>query len=195
MSDPEGCDHNKALVSHSHSPATNDLFTIRALRYKIIHRCEHGGFMKSSASAGAVSGCIVWALVFAALGTCIFPVVMAVGGFTSSTSIAIQTTGNIICPEGTTPESYSYATTSTDEYGNSHPATAYELHCVNATGEVVKEDPVGFAFLWMGILAGIGLVVAVILAFAIAAPAGVLIARLLNRNRKGNQESAYTPPA
>jgi hypothetical protein len=150
--------------------------------------------MKSSASAGAVSGCIVWALVFAALSTCIFPVVMTAGGITSSTSIAIKTTGSIICPEGTTPESYSYASTTTDEYGNSQPATAYELHCVDASGEVVKEDPVGFAFLWMGILVVIGLVVAVVLAFAFAAPAGVLIARFLNRNRKGNQDSAYTPP-
>jgi ABC-type glycerol-3-phosphate transport system permease component len=151
--------------------------------------------MKSSVSAGAVSGCIVWALVFAALSTCIFPVVMAIGGITSSSSIAIQTTGNFICPEDTTAESYSYPTTSTDEYGNSHPATAYELHCVDASGNVVKEDPVSFAFLWIGILAVVGFIVAVVLAFAFAAPAGVLIARLLNRSRKGNQGSAYTPPS
>ena len=146
--------------------------------------------MKSSTSAGAISGCIVWALVFGALSTCIFPVTMAVGGFTSSSTIAIQTTGSIICPEDTTPEVYSYASTTTDDFGNSQPATAYELHCVDSSGDVVKEDPVGFAFLWMGILAAIGLVIIVILSFAFAAPAGVLIARLFNRTRKAKPDSS-----
>lgn len=146
--------------------------------------------MKSSASAGAVSGCIVWVLVFAALSTCILPVAMFVGGFSSSSDLAIRTTGSFICPEGTTPKSYSYQTTSIDSDGFEGPATAYELHCVDSSGEVVKVDPVGFAFLWMGIIAGIGLLVILVLAFALAAPAGVLIARLMNRNRKDEPKGA-----
>jgi hypothetical protein len=143
--------------------------------------------MKSAAGAGAVSGCIVWAIVFGALGLCIFPVAMVVGGFTLMSPAAVQTTGSIICPEDTTPEVISYASTSTDEYGNSHPSTAYELHCIDSRGDVVKEDPVGFGFLWMGILAGIGLLIAGVLAFVFAAPAGALIAGLLNRIRKTNK--------
>ena len=35
---------------------------------------------------------------------------------------------------------------------NRHPATAYELHCVDASGTVVKNDPVLYAFIWIGIL-------------------------------------------
>ena len=105
----------------------------------------------------------------------------------------MQTLAPIICPDGTTAESYSYATTTTDEYGNSQPSTAYELHCIDASGTVVKEDPVLYAFLWIGIIAGIGLVIAALLAFALAAPAGVLIARLLNRNKKENIAATIKP--
>ena len=135
-------------------------------------------------TTGAVSGCIVWIIVFGLLSACLFPVSMIIGGFTSVSNFAMQTLGPVICPDGTTAESYSYATTTTDEFGNSQPSTAYELHCIDATGAVVKEDPVLYAFIWMGIIAVIGLVIAALLAFAMAAPAGVLIARLLNRSKK-----------
>jgi Na+-transporting methylmalonyl-CoA/oxaloacetate decarboxylase beta subunit len=58
------------------------------------------------------------------------------------------------------------------------------LECVDASGNVVKEDPVGFAFLWIGIIAGIGIILAGILAFVFAAPAGILIARLFSKLKK-----------
>ena len=84
-------------------------------------------------------------------------------------------------------ESRTYATTTTDEYGNSQPSTAYVLQCVDINGEVVKEDPVLYAFIWMGAITGIGLILAGVLAFVFAAPAGVLIARLFNRNTNKSQ--------
>lgn len=135
-------------------------------------------------TAGTLSGCIVWIIVFGVLSLCLLPASMMIGGVTSVTDFAMQTVAPLICPDGTTAESYSYATTSTDEFGNTQPSTAYELHCVDENGTVVKEDPVLYAFLWMGIIAGIGLVIAAILAFALAAPAGVLVARFLDRNKK-----------
>jgi ABC-type glycerol-3-phosphate transport system permease component len=134
--------------------------------------------------AGTASGCVVWIIVFGILSSCFLPAAMMIGGITSVSNFAMQTIGPIICPDGTTAESYSYATTTTDEYGNSQPSTAYEIHCIDASGTVVKEDPVLYAFLWMGIIAIIGLVIAAFLAFALAAPAGVLIARVLDRNKK-----------
>jgi hypothetical protein len=139
--------------------------------------------MKSS-TTGTISGCIVWILVFGLFSACLLPVSMIIGGFTSVSNFAMQTLGPMICPEGTTAESYSYATTTTDEFGNSQPSTAYELHCIDANGNVVKEDPVLYAFIWMGIIAVIGLGISALFAFALAAPAGVLIARLLNRRKK-----------
>ena len=74
--------------------------------------------MKSRA-AGTVSGCIVWIIVFGILSSCLLPSAMIIGGVTSITSFAMRTIGTLICPEGTVGQSYSYATTTTDEYGNS----------------------------------------------------------------------------
>ena len=57
----------------------------------------------------------------------------------------------------------------------------------------MKEDPVLYAFLWIGIIASIGLVIAVLLALALAAPAGIWIARVLDRNKKTNITSNIEP--
>jgi len=145
------------------------------------------------ASTGVVSGCLVWILAFGVISACILPVSMAIGGITSASNVAINFTGKFICPDGTTPESYSYATTTTDEYGNSQPATAYELHCVAANGEILKSDPVGYSFMWIGIFVVIGLVLTGVLALLLAAPAGVLISKLLSRIRKPNLTENIEP--
>jgi hypothetical protein len=106
-----------------------------------------------------------------------------IGGFTSTSGFAMQVMGPYICPEGSTAQSYSYATTTTDENGNSQPSTAYVLQCVDANGEVIKEDHVVYAFAWIAIIALAGLVIAALLSFALAAPAGMLIGRLFNKNK------------
>jgi len=146
-----------------------------------------------SAKTGALSGCIIWVIVFALLSACLLPVGMMIGGFTSVTDFAMQTLEPLICPDGTTAKSRSYATTTTDDFGNSQPSTAYVMQCVDANGEVVKEDSVGYAFIWIGIMAGIGLVLAGVLAFVFAAPAGVLITKLINRNKKPNYTENIEP--
>ncbi len=135
-------------------------------------------------SAGTVSGCLIWVLIFFLLSSCLVPVAMAFGGITSGTDFVAKTLGPVYCPENTTPEIYSYATTSIDENGFSRPATAYELHCVDSSGEVVNTSVVSYAFLWTGILAVIGLVLSGIFAFVLAAPAGMLLGRLLNKNKQ-----------
>jgi hypothetical protein len=145
------------------------------------------------AKTGAFSGCIIWFIVFGLLSSCLLPAAMMVGGFTSVTNFAMQTVGPFVCPNGTTVESRTYATTTNDEFGNPQPSTAYVLQCVDANGTVVKEDPVLYAFIWIGGLALIGLVIAVLLAFALAAPAGILIARLLNRGKDTNKTVNIEP--
>ena len=129
----------------------------------------------------AVSGCLIWFLLISIVGSCVMPVFFVVGSISSFSDFAIQTTGSWTCPEGTTPESYTYPTTSTDEYGNSHPATGYALHCVNANGEVVKEDLVLYAFIWIGIFALIGLILTGVICFVFAVPGGMLVTKLLNK--------------
>ena len=111
------------------------------------------------------------------------PVFFVVGSVSSFSKFAIQTTGGWLCPQGTTPESYSYATTTTDEFGNTQPSTAYELHCVDSSGVVVKEDPIAYAFIWIGIWAAIGLILSGVLMFVFAVPGGMLVTKILNKLR------------
>lgn len=129
----------------------------------------------------AVSGCLIWFFLITIVGSCVMPVFFIVGGISSVSEYAIQTTGGWTCPEGTTPESYSYATTTTDEYGHTQPSTAYELHCVDASGEVVKEDPIAYAFIWIGIFALIGMILTGVICFVFAVPGGILVTKLLNK--------------
>ena len=134
-----------------------------------------------NAGTTAFSGCLIWMLLVAIISTCILPVAMAAGGFSSFSDTAIQTTGKWLCPKDTTPESYSYGTTSLDDNGFEQPATAYELHCVDESGTVVKNDPVMYAFIWIGLFALGGLIVAIILSFIFAVPGGMLVTGLLNK--------------
>lgn len=136
-----------------------------------------------SARTGTISGCVVWVIVFCILSTCFLPVASVIGGFTSASGLAMDVLGPYICPDGSTAQSYSYATTTTDENGNRQPSTAYVLQCIDANGEIVKEDPVTYAFVWIGIIAVIGFILAALLSFALAAPAGVLIGKLFNKNK------------
>jgi len=137
-----------------------------------------------SAKTAARYRCVVWIIVFCVLSLCILLVASMTGGFTSASGLAMRTLGSFICPDGSTARSYSYATTTTDEFGNRQPGTAYVLQCVDANGKIVKQDPVVYAFIWIGITAVIGFIVAAIPAFAFAAPAGVLIGRLFNRMKR-----------
>jgi hypothetical protein len=136
-----------------------------------------------SARTGVVSGCVLWVLLIGVLGSCILPVFFFIGTVTSFTEFAVKTTGGFLCPPETMPERYSYATTTRDAYGNSKPSTAYELRCVKSTGEVVQSDPIVYALVWNGILLGAGFLVTLGLSFFLAAPAGALINKILNRNQ------------
>lgn len=142
--------------------------------------------MKQSTAAGTLSGCVIWILSIGIIASCVLPIFVVIGSVSSFSQFAIRTTGNLICPDGTTPESYTFETTTTDEFGNSQPATGVELHCVDQSGEIVKTDPVGYAFLWTGIWALVGLILSAVLAFLLAAPLGVLIGRLFKRVQKPN---------
>ena len=113
------------------------------------HYKAQGEIMKNT-TVGTLSGCVLWILSIGVISSCILPIFFLVGSITSFSQYAIKATGNFLCPDGTTAKRYSYQTTTTDEYGNRHPSTAYELHCVDQNGNVVKEDPIVFSFLWIG---------------------------------------------
>ena len=131
----------------------------------------------------AISGCVIWFLLICMISSCVMPIFFIVGSVSSFSEFAIQTTGGWLCPDGTTPESYTYATTTADEFGNQQPSTAYELHCVDSNGTVVKEDPVVYAFIWIGIWGVIGLILSGVLTFVFAVPGGMLVTKVLNKLR------------
>ena len=142
------------------------------------------------AKTGTVSGCIIWMLVFSILCMCLFPVTMVVGSVTST--VTGDSVARILeprlCPENTTAEIYTYETTTTDPNGFETPSTAFEMRCVDANGKIVKDLGPTYAFIWMGILGGIGLILSAVLAFLLAAPAGALIARMLKKRQANNTE-------
>jgi hypothetical protein len=148
--------------------------------YYIMHLLTEEREMNNTKTS-AVSGCVIWFLLICIISSCVMPVFFVVGSISSFSEFAIKTTGGWLCPEGTTPESYSYSTTTHDSNGFEQPTTAYELHCVNASGDVVKNDPILYAFIWIGIFAGIGLLLSAILAFVFAVPGGILVTRLLEK--------------
>ena len=149
--------------------------------------------MKRGATAGTVSGCVIWIVSISAITSCILPIFIAIGSITSFSQFALQSTGSLICPDGTTPERYTYDTTTTDEFGNIEPATGVSLRCVDESGTIVKEDPVGYSFLWIGIFSLIGLIVSALIAFMFAAPLGMLIGRLFNRSHKPDISANIEP--
>ena len=55
------------------------------------------------------------------------------------------------------------------------------------------EDPISYAFIWIGVIAVIGLVLSAVLAFVLAAPAGVLITKFINRMKKPNPTQNIEP--
>jgi hypothetical protein len=137
-----------------------------------------------SAAAGTASGCVVWTIVFCVASMCLLSVAMGVGGATATTGFVRDTMGPYLCPAGSTAEYVTHPSTSTDSNGNRISSTAYELQCVDASGVVVRAPSPDYAFLWVGVLALGALVLSVVAAFLLAAPAGALIAGLTNRWQK-----------
>ena len=136
-----------------------------------------------SASTGAASGCVVWLLTFGALSLCLCPIGLFAGSLTSTISAdsVARLVGPWLCPAGSTAKIETYETTTTDDNGNTQPATGYTMVCQDASGAVVASPGPLYAFVWIGILSGIGLGVAAILSIFLAVPAGAVIARWSSR--------------
>lgn len=135
----------------------------------------------SKTKTTAVSGCLIWFILVMVIGTCVMPVFFTIGTVSSFSDFAINTTGGWLFPQGTTPQSHTYPTTSRDQNGFEHSATGYELQCLDASGEIVKTDPVLFSFIWIGICAASGMIVTAVLVFVFAVPGGALVTKLFDK--------------
>jgi hypothetical protein len=141
-----------------------------------------------SATTGAVSGCVVWMIVFCVLSSCLLPFAMIVGSLTDTFNahFVADILGPYLCPQDSTAEIVTYESTIIDSYGVRRPYTQHEMQCVDSNGNVVREPSPVYFFIWMGILAVPGLILSALIAFLLAAPAGVFIVNLSNRLRKAN---------
>lgn len=135
-----------------------------------------------SLTTGTASGCIVWIIVICLASSCFVPVAIGIGSFTSTTDLAVRVTAPYICPSETTPRIRTYQTTMRDD-GVDRPAIASVLECVDAQGKVVKEDPIAWTFLWLGICAAVGLAVSAVISLFISAPVGAFIGRRFGKNK------------
>ena len=146
-----------------------------------------------SASTGALSGCVVWVLTFVMLSTCLCPLSVAVATVTSFATgdFVASVLSPYLCPAGSTGKIRTFDTTTTDDNGNSVPATGYEMICVDTGGtEVANTGPL-YGFVWVGIISVIGLVLAGLLAIVLAVPVGAYIARW--QSRRSQSMSAASP--
>ena len=108
-----------------------------------------GAQMKLAATKNILWGLFMWVMVFG-----------IIGGATASKDFAVKQTGAILCPANTTPDTTTYQGTRTDSDGRTVSDTKYILQCKDANGTVVLENDMSFMFLWVGMVAGLGLVLA-----------------------------------
>ena len=145
--------------------------------------------MKST-TTGAVSGCVVWIIVVCVLSACLVPAAVTIGAATSLSSSSINfiadNLGPYLCPPDSTAEILSQRTRGVGTNGQGYDSTSYQMQCVDSDGRVVREPSQDYVAYWLGLLAVIGLILGVLFAFLLAAPAGVIIANLSNRGRKGS---------
>lgn len=136
-----------------------------------------------SAATGTASGCLIWILAFGLVSLCLCPLTMAIAGV--SAAIRAQSVATILepylCPENSTAEISTYQTTITDDSGSESAATAYEMECIDAAGNVVRESSPDYAFYWVAVLAVGSLILSGLAAFLVAAPLGAYIARRRSR--------------
>jgi len=102
-----------------------------------------------------LTGCLLLFLIIAVISACLFPLTIFVGGFTSTTQADFVSgiMGKMICPENSKAEIITYKTTSPDKFGNRIDATGYEMQCVEANGNILREPNPNYAFYWVGLLA------------------------------------------
>jgi hypothetical protein len=110
--------------------------------------------MKLAATKNIFQGLFIWVMFFA-----------IIGGATASKDFAVKQTGAILCPANTTPDTTTYQGTRTDSDGRTVSDTKYILQCKDVNGTVVLENDMNFTFVWVGIVAGLGFVLAVPVVF------------------------------
>jgi len=140
--------------------------------------------MKSLAT-GTISGCLIWGILFVVLAPILWTVVFITSSFMTFTNSSYRLMQPIVCPANTTLDVKTFDTTTTDSRHHSIGAVGHAMNCISSNGEILKKDViVEYLLYWRGVGLVSGVVLAIPLTFLFAAPAGALIARLLQRLTK-----------
>lgn len=141
--------------------------------------------MKStSMAAGTVSGCLVWLVLVAVFGVCLIPLGFVFALFTETTELAARTVGPIVCPANSVAKIETSPTTYIDENGVELQAVGAEMVCVNEAGTVVANPAPLPNWVWGGLVFLSAVLLAGLLAFVFAAPAGVVVGGVISRLKK-----------
>ena len=99
---------------------------------------------------GALSGCLVWMIVFGILCTRLFQITIVTGSVTSIVTgdFVARTPAPCLCPPETSPEIHTCETNPTDANGFENPTTADEMRCADRSGEIMKDLGATYAFIW-----------------------------------------------
>lgn len=119
-----------------------------------------------------LSGCIVWLIVFFLISSCLIPVGIFISSFsiiTADESI-IMTLGSFMCPGGSDPIIDSYQSTIMDEDGLPRTNTVFEMKCLDAKGEMVKNLGGSYGVIWVGIFIIGSILISGLLALVLAIP-------------------------
>ena len=128
--------------------------------------------MQSRVPRPATSG-LLWLLLFGVLFSCLCPSTMFVGGLASTLQAGAVAgiVDDYLCPEGSAGEIVTYLVIPRRN------TTDYEMQCVTADGEIVREPSPDYGFYWLGALAVAVIFLAGLLALFLMIPAGVWIGR------------------
>ena len=137
-----------------------------------------------SLTTGTISGCFIWVILFVISVPCLWFLVFMTSSYSTYTDFSYQITQPILCPAKTTLKVSTYTSTTTDSSHHSIGSVGHDMNCVSANGDIPKKDViVEYLLLWRGLGLVSGIVIAALLAFLLATPAGALIARFSNRRK------------
>ena len=134
-------------------------------------------------ATGSISGCIVWVVLFVVTVPCLWVAMFMALDLSTYTDVAYQVMQPIVCPAGSTLTVREFASTTTDSSHHSIGAVGHDMNC-SANGDLVKKDViVEYLLIWRGLGIVSGIILAALLSFLLAAPAGALVSRFLQRTK------------
>ena len=136
-----------------------------------------------SLTAGTVSGCIVWVVLFVVTVPCLWVVMFMALDLTTYTDIAYQIMQPIVCPPNSKLTVKTYDSSTTDSNHHRVAAVGHDMNC-DANGDLVKKDViVEYLLIWRGLGIVSGIVVALLLSFLLSIPIGALVTGFMHRTK------------